>query len=68
MSANEASWDRIVRVGLGVVLLGLAFGPFGGALAIIGGIIGAILLVTGLIGSCPAYTLFNFSTKDKPTA
>lgn len=61
---NVANWDRIVRVVLGIVLLylgwaGVATGGWGVFLKIIG----FLPLLTGLVGFCPAYALFKFSTK-----
>ncbi len=61
---NEANWDRIVRVVLGIVLLYLGLGGVVvGTLGIVLDILGAILLVTGVVGVCPLYMLFKFSTK-----
>ena len=62
--ANEATWDRIVRAVVGVLLLylGLA-GVVAGSLAIVLDVVGAILLVTGLIGWCPLYHLFGLGTR-----
>ncbi len=61
---NEANWDRAVRVVLGVVLLYLGLGGVvGGAFGVVLDILGAVLLLTGLVGFCPLYTLFKFSTK-----
>ncbi|HEC09250.1 MAG TPA: DUF2892 domain-containing protein [Acidimicrobiales bacterium] len=62
--ANEASWDRIARVVLGVVLLIVGFGVMGGTGGTILGIVGLVPLLTGLVGWCPAYALFHFSTKE----
>ena len=63
MKVNEASWDRIVRVLLGAVLLYLGFGGvISGTLGIVVGIIGLIPLLTGLVGWCPLYALFKIST------
>lgn len=60
---NEATWDRVVRVILGIVFLYLGFGGVvGGTLGIILDIVGIVALVTGLIGYCPAYSLFKFRT------
>jgi len=55
---NEHKAERVVRVLLGVGLL---------SLTVVGpqtpwGLIGLIPLVTGLVGSCPLYTLFGIST------
>jgi len=63
MKVNEASWDRIVRVLLGAVLLYLGFGGVvGGTLGLVVGIIGFIPLLTGLFGWCPLYALLKIST------
>lgn len=64
MKTNQASWDRIVRVVLGTILLylGLA-GVVSGAFGIILAILGAVLLITGVIGFCPIYWLLKLGTK-----
>ncbi len=55
---NEHSIDRTLRVILGVAVLSLAFvGP-----KTAWAYLGAIPLLTGLLGSCPLYTLFGIST------
>ncbi len=55
---NEHMIERVIRVIFGLCALALVFvGPktrFG--------YLGIIPLLTGLIGSCPLYTLFGFST------
>lgn len=58
---NEHPIERGVRVVAGLGLLSLlAIGPVPGwGLA---GLIGIVPLATGVIGSCPAYTVFGFST------
>ncbi|MGI2336639.1 MAG: YgaP family membrane protein [Dehalogenimonas sp.] len=60
---NMGSADRIIRVIIGVlfVLLGIfvATGIWAGALYALG----AVMLVTSLIGTCPLYMLFHISTK-----
>ncbi len=64
MSVNEAGWDRVVRVILGVVLLSLYFmGSVSGTAGIIALIVGLVMLVTGLVGFCPLYKVVGFSTK-----
>jgi hypothetical protein len=61
---NEANWDRIARVVLGIVLLVLGWaGVFTGGWGIFLKVIGFVPLLTGLIGWCPLYSLFKFSTK-----
>ena len=60
---NEAGWDRIVRVILGVVLLILAFSNIvTGGLSTLFIIVGILALLTGLSGICPAYMLLKFRT------
>jgi hypothetical protein len=61
---NQAGWDRILRVVLGVVLLILAFSNFvSGGLGTLFIIVGIVALLTGLSGICPAYMLLKFRTK-----
>ena len=54
---NENRLDRGLRVFVGGVLL---FVAVTGVTA--WGYIGVVPLLTGLLGSCPAYTLFGLST------
>jgi hypothetical protein len=55
---NENTVERVVRVVVGLGLLSLVFiGP-----QTYWGLVGILPLLTGLIGSCPAYTLFGIST------
>lgn len=62
MKNNEAPWDRVVRVVLGVALLVVGFGVVGGAGGTVLGVVGLIPLVTGLVGYCPLYGLFRTGT------
>jgi len=64
MKVNEAGWDRIIRVVIGLVLLYLGWGGIvAGSLGLVFKILGFIPLLTGLIGWCPLYTLLKVSTK-----
>jgi len=55
---NEHMVERVVRVVIGIGLLCIAFiGP-----KTPWGYLGIVPLLTGLIGSCPLYTVFGFST------
>lgn len=58
LPTNEHPLERVARVALGLGLLSLTVlgpqTPFG--------YIGLVPLATGLIGSCPLYTLFGIST------
>lgn len=61
---NEANWDRIARVVLGIVLLYLGLGGVvTGGLGVVLDIFGAVFLLTGAVGFCPLYALFKFSTQ-----
>jgi hypothetical protein len=65
---NEATWDRVLRVVAGLVLLYLGWaGVVGGTLGIGFKILGFLPLVTGLVGYCPAYALFGISTCPRPS-
>ena len=74
MEGNEGTFDRIVRGVIGAILLAVVAmsleGPIAlveGVFAIVIGVAGAMLLLTGLIGWCPAYALFGLSTcADRP--
>lgn len=61
---NEAVWDRVARGVVGLILLALAiFAVVHAGWAIAFYILGAVLLLTGIIGWCPLYALFKTKTK-----
>lgn len=66
MKANEGSADRTLRILLGIALLIVSFVwlgvTAGNITGIIAAIIGAVLVLTGLVGFCPAYRLVGMST------
>jgi hypothetical protein len=63
MKTNESAVDRVIRVVLGIVLLALYFtGVVSGGLGIALLIVGAISLLTGIVGFCPLYSLLKFNT------
>jgi len=67
MSHNEAGWDRIVRVILGLILIYIGYGvlqPQFGLWSIIALLVGLILLVTGAVGACPMYSFLKINTKE----
>jgi len=55
---NEHVVERGVRVVIGLALIGLAVAGKVGAW----GYVGIVPVVTGLLGSCPLYTVLGFST------
>jgi hypothetical protein len=64
MKNNMSSMDRIIRAVIAVIIGVLIYtNVVSGALAIIIGLVAVIFLVTALLGFCPLYTLFKFSTK-----
>ena len=58
MKSNVGSIDRIVRIAIGLVLIGLAASGTVG----LWGLIGVMPLATGLVGWCPPYALFGWNT------
>lgn len=58
MKLNVGGFDRVARIVLGLVLIGLAATGTVGAW----GWIGVVPLATGAIGWCPPYAIFGFST------
>jgi hypothetical protein len=64
MKTNESTLDRILRVIAGAALLSLFFFQVvGGTLGIALLILGGVLMITGLIGFCPLYTLVKITTR-----
>lgn len=59
---NEGTMDRAARVVLGLALLSLVVvGP-----QTLWGLVGLVPLLTGLVGFCPLYRIFGFSTCPVP--
>ena len=66
MKRNEASWDRIARVVLGIALIVGGLAAVGGTAGYIMAAVGLIPLATGLMGWCPIYAVLRFGThKDE---
>lgn len=63
MPKNMGTIDRIVRLALAAVVAVLYFtGAISGALAIILGLLAVVFVATSLLGFCPLYLPFKFST------
>jgi predicted PurR-regulated permease PerM len=66
---NLGRLDRTVRIIVGVALIPIGLFLLGGRQGNSTGILVAVLalipLVTGLIGSCPAYVPFGISTREE---
>ena len=58
MKVNVGTVDRIIRIVVGIVLIGLA------AVGTIGawGFLGVLLLLTGVVRVCPAYSVLGINT------
>ncbi len=56
-SRNEGSLDRTLRVVVGLFLIGVAVTGRGAW-----GYIGVVPLLTGLMGTCPLYSLLGINT------
>ena len=63
LQTNEHPIERVARVVLGVGLIAAAATGKLGAW----GYIGAVPLLTGLVGNCPLYSLIGISTCPTPT-
>lgn len=64
MATNMGTFDRGLRMIVGLFLLSLVFvGP-----QTLWGLVGLVPLGTALIGWCPLYSLFGFTTCPSKTA
>lgn len=64
MLQNEGTADRVIRVLVGIGLLSLVvIGP-----KTAWGYIGLLPLITGIMGSCPAYSILGISTCPRTSA
>lgn len=61
MKTNEGRMDRGIRIVVGIAMLAAGW-YVGGTMGITLGVIGLIPLLTGLIGWCPLYAMFNINT------
>ncbi len=69
MNSNVGTVDRTLRVVFG---FGLALGGWlsegGGAMSMVFIVVGLVLLVTGLLSSCPIYSVAGMSTTEDDSA
>ncbi len=58
LPSNEHPVERVIRIVAGLAVLSLVFvGP-----QTLWGLLGLVPLLTGVLGSCPVYTLLGIST------
>lgn len=66
MKPNEGTIDRGLRVVLGIVALVAAFmwlgATSGTILGILAAVVGVVLVITGVVGFCPAYAIVGLKT------
>lgn len=60
MKLNEAGWDRLLRVIVGLFLLSMLLWVEGKVKYV--GLVGFVPLITGIVGWCPLYSLLGIST------
>ena len=63
MKKNMGNVDKLIRVIIAVIIAALFFGHvISGALGIILMVLAVIFVLTSLVGHCPLYVPFGFST------
>jgi hypothetical protein len=67
MKKNMGNIDRIVRLSIAAILVGLIFGEVvQGALAIILLVVAGVFTLTSFVSFCPLYTLLGLSSCPNP--
>lgn len=61
-ATNEGTLDRLVRIVIGVALLAWFFLDQGQGFWHYAKLIGVLPLLTGIVGSCPLYSVLGLST------
>jgi hypothetical protein len=63
LQGNEGPIDRGIRIVLGLALLAAgAAGVVAAPIAYVTTLVGAVALVTGIVGFCPLYAILRLST------
>lgn len=69
---NEALWDRAIRILAGIGLTYAAWITWPESILsqtrvtpLVFLVLGAVALITGIVGWCPVYSVFGISTKKK---
>jgi hypothetical protein len=66
MKANMGTLDKVLRVAVAAVIVGLYLGNvISGTIAIVGLVVVGIFLLTSIIGFCPLYAVFGLNTCKK---
>lgn len=61
LKVNEGTIDRALRIIVGLVLISMVFT----GLNTVWGWVGLVPLITGLVGSCPVYSILGLNTLKK---
>ena len=62
---NVGRIDRVLRIALGIAMAIIGLFVLKGTVGTVVGIVALIPLVTGLVGFCPLYLPFKFSTNKQ---
>jgi hypothetical protein len=63
MKTNISNWDRVIRVVVAALFAYLYFaGIVTGGLGYLLLVLGVVFVVTAIVGFCPLYAAFKFST------
>jgi hypothetical protein len=62
---NEGKIERVIRVSIGLVVLATAFIVLSGTMQWVLAAVGVILLLTGIVGFCPLYTIIGKFTSNE---
>ena len=65
MKVNQNTVERVVRSVGGVALIAVGLLVVKGILGIVLGLVGAVLLFSGVIGFCHVYKVFHINTSKK---
>jgi uncharacterized membrane protein len=63
--ANLSPLDRVVRVVLGIALLGIGVFVVRGVVGVVVDLVGAVLIFSGVMGFCHIYKVCGLSTAKK---
>jgi uncharacterized membrane protein HdeD (DUF308 family) len=64
LKQNESSTERIIRVIIGIVAISAGLFWLTGTMQTVAYVIGAVALITGVIGFCGLYAILGISTKS----
>lgn len=68
MTLNMGGFDRMLRFLVAILIGALWYtGTITGVLVTVLGIVAIVFFITSLVGWCPLYTLFGFSTRKPVT-